>query len=869
MPEQRMDLAAAILDGARIDWAAVESTSDAAEWELLSRLKILETVAEFHRRAPWLPSADEGPLATLRAQPPAGAEPWPEAWGHLRLLDRIGVGGFGQVYRAWDPWLDREVALKLLPAARCRMSGSESSVIHEGRLLARVRHPNVVTIHGAEQIGETVGLWMELVNGKTFAELLDQGQTFSTSEATEICLELCGALSAVHEAGLLHGDIKAHNVMRADDGRIVLMDFGAGRELDDASLPSGTPAYLAPEILAGKPATIRSDIYSLGVLLFHLVTGTYPVTGRTLRELRAAHERGRRVSVSSTRADLHPSLTRVIDHAIDPDPDRRYSTADAIAADLRVQNEDAVAADMRVLRRRPGIGAMVLGISTTAVLVVAVALPMLLMRARPSESPTVTVEITAPGVSQAPPEGATQTAAQTKTEAVPAVQPQALSPVTAPGALQSTSADRRADRLRARVSAEEAKALASQQVTVPAGQPSPASSTDSQSAAKELVTLALKQRQAGDISGAQKTYDLAARGFRRLRDFEAERTIRQTVVTMLARQGHLVEAEREGRWLLEADRNAKNLQALAADLTDISIISYRQGKNAGVTMLDESRTLARSIGSKALEAGANHALGQLYSQRGPLGPISELATSALSLYREASRPDGIASTLTTLGLARLNAGDLDAARRTLEEAAAISLSVSPEHQAVAARLALARAVLALEESRLQDARTLALRAASVFRAERLRDDEASAHEVMALISLASRNVSDAQAEIAQAEKLLVGQDFLCRMSVGITGARVLAATRRPQDLAAAHRTLQDLRNRASGLQYALLEYEVRLALHEVELALAPARPGPLGPAAFEAEARKAGQVLLARKVAAAVAGKPSGSGIRSLGLMVR
>jgi tetratricopeptide (TPR) repeat protein len=866
MPEQRLDLAGAILDGARIDWAAVESTSDAAEWELLSRLKILETVAEFHRRAPWLPSADEGPLATLRARPAAGAEPWPEAWGHLRLLDRIGEGGFGQVYRAWDPWLDREVALKLLPAARCRMSGSESSVIHEGRLLARVRHPNVVTIHGAEQIGETVGLWMELVNGKTFADLLDQGQTFSTSEATEICLELCGALSAVHEAGLLHGDIKAHNVMRANDGRIVLMDFGAGRELDDSSLPSGTPAYLAPEILAGKPATIRSDIYSLGVLLFHLVTGTYPVTGRTLRELRAAHERGRRVSVSLTRADLHPSLTRVIDRAIDPDPDRRHPTADALAADLRVQNDDAVAADMRVLRRRPGIGAIVLGISVTAVLVVAVALPMMLMRFRPSEPPTLPAQITAQGGLQPPSAGATQVPAPTMPDAVPAVQPQALSPVTAPGALQSTSADQRGDRLRVRISLEEAKALADQQVKVPW----PADiSTASEAVAKALLTVAQTQQRAGDVSGASKTYDLAARRFRELRDFEAERSTRQTMVTMLARQGDLVEAEREGRWLLEADRNAKNLPALAADLTDISIISYRQGKNAAVTMLDESRTLARSIGSRALEAGANHALGQLYGQLGSLGPISELATSALSLYREASRPDGIASTLTTLGLARLNAGDLDAARRTLEEAAAISLSVSPEHQAVAARLALARAVLALEESRLQDARTLALRAASVFRAERLRDDEASAHEVMALISLASRNVPDAQAQIAQAEKLLVGQDFLCRMSVGITAARVLAATRRPQDLAAAHRTLLDLRNRASGLQYVLLEYEVRLALHEVELALANARPGPLGPAEFEAEARKMGQALLAGKVAAVVAGRPSVSGVRSLGLMVR
>ena len=143
-------------------------------------------------------------------------------------------------------------------------------------------------------------------------------------------------MSAVHGAGLLHRDIKAHNVMRAEDGRIVLMDFGTGRELeDDASSDlAGTPLYLAPEVLQGQRATVRSDIYSLGVLLYHLVAGSYPVQARTVREVRRAHERGERTAVQTARPDVPPKLARVIERAIDHRPERRYQSADALAADL-------------------------------------------------------------------------------------------------------------------------------------------------------------------------------------------------------------------------------------------------------------------------------------------------------------------------------------------------------------------------------------------------------------------------------------------------------------------------------------------------------------------------------------------------------
>ena len=256
-------------------------------------------------------------------------------WGHLRVLEPIGRGAFGEVYRAWDTRLAREVALKLLPA-NARTLRQATSIIEEGRLLARVRHPNVVTIYGAERIDDRVGLWMEFVKGRTLEEVIEQGHTFAPSEATEIGIQLCHAVAAVHGAGLVHRDVKAHNVMLADDRRVVLMDFGTGREFGDTSGSglAGTPLYLAPEVFGGAEATARSDIYSVGVLLYYLLTRSYPVRGSDFRALHLAHQRGERTDLRTARPDLPPKLIRAVNGAIDTQPERRPQSAAAFAAEL-------------------------------------------------------------------------------------------------------------------------------------------------------------------------------------------------------------------------------------------------------------------------------------------------------------------------------------------------------------------------------------------------------------------------------------------------------------------------------------------------------------------------------------------------------
>jgi serine/threonine-protein kinase len=324
------ELAGAVLDGAPIDWAGAESRADDASRPVLAELRVLAALADVHRR---LPVQDKTAPSIL----PGDQDGALTHWGHLRALECIGRGAFGDVYRAWDTRLDREVALKLIDAPPTASDDPPSSIIQEGKLLARVRHPNVVTIYGAEQIGTRIGLWMEFVRGRTLKQIVDGGKRFSGPEAVQIGIDLCQAVAAVHGAGVLHRDIKAQNVMLEDEGRAVLMDFGTGREVaDNGTDVAGTPLYLAPEVLAGGDATVESDIYSLGVLLYHLVTGSYPVRAESVSDLRQAHERDERIPIRTARggSDVSPKLGRIIERAIDPRPDGRYASADALAADL-------------------------------------------------------------------------------------------------------------------------------------------------------------------------------------------------------------------------------------------------------------------------------------------------------------------------------------------------------------------------------------------------------------------------------------------------------------------------------------------------------------------------------------------------------
>ena len=354
--DELLRLASSISDGVAVDWTRVEMPAENSQATVVLReMALLDRIAQFHRQ-------DEKPATPRdeqRAQPSQAVEQG--TWGHFRLLETIGKGSFGVVYRAWDTKLDSEVALKLLD--------STLQIPTEARSLARVRHPNVVSVYGTDQINGRIGIWMELVKGRTLANHLQTHGQFGAREAAGIGVDLCRALAAVHAADLMHGDVKAHNVMRAAGGRTVLMDFGTGKELrtgSDSRTPgagdfAGTPLYVAPEVFEGQPRTKRSEIYSLGVLLYHLVTDAYPVEGRSRADLELAHARGDRKHLRDLRPDLPEAFVVAVERALAVNPDERYASVGAFeAALLRFDGGERLPARSSWTSRR--IGAVVAGL---------------------------------------------------------------------------------------------------------------------------------------------------------------------------------------------------------------------------------------------------------------------------------------------------------------------------------------------------------------------------------------------------------------------------------------------------------------------------------------------------------------------------
>ena len=328
-----LKVAGRILDRTPVDWSDAPASDS-----LTAELQAIESVARL-----------AGDVAT------------PSRWGPLQVLEKVGEGAFGTVFRAWDTRLDREVALKLLQRGPSPMD--DGAAIAEGRLLARVKHPNVVTVFGAEAIDGRVGIWTEYIHGETLTAIVGANGPMTHEAALAIGMDLCGALQAIHGAHVMHGDVKAENVLREKDGRIVLVDLGTGHEQTRAIASAsqqpirGTPLYMAPELWRQQPPTSQTDLYSLGVLLYFLTTGEYPVRGKTTDDVRAAHQAGRRVPLAEARPTLPPAFTAVVERAIDPNPAARFESAHAFRTALQAI-DPSVAKRKREQAIRIALGAL-------------------------------------------------------------------------------------------------------------------------------------------------------------------------------------------------------------------------------------------------------------------------------------------------------------------------------------------------------------------------------------------------------------------------------------------------------------------------------------------------------------------------------
>ena len=307
-PDDRLlDAAAAIARGEPVDWAQLPVDTDADSTTVVAQLRALEGLSQ-------------------------QSEPVPGAWGPFTILGEIGHGSFGTVYRAIDPNLNIEIALKVVRPRQPITDGDFTRALTEARILAQINHPHVVRVFQVQRIDQEVGLSMELVKGRTLHNIVKTDGPLSANESMLLGIDLCQALAAVHGAQLLHGDIKAHNVMRAEGGRIVLMDFGAGDDLKRDQPPpdrrvTGTPLYLAPELFDGGVRTRLSDIYSVGVLLYHAATRGYPVEGSTREEVEQQHaSRTPRRLLRDIGPHLPDAFISVVERATARRPEDRYQT---------------------------------------------------------------------------------------------------------------------------------------------------------------------------------------------------------------------------------------------------------------------------------------------------------------------------------------------------------------------------------------------------------------------------------------------------------------------------------------------------------------------------------------------------------------
>jgi serine/threonine-protein kinase len=277
-----------------------------------------------------------GRLASSDAIAAGGFTPGAILAERYRIIGLIGRGGMGEVYRADDLKLGQPVALKFLPK---HLSGDKERLerfFGEVRNARQVAHPNVCRVYDIAEVDSEHFLSMEYVDGEDLASLLKRIGRLPPDKALDLARQLCAGLAAAHDRGILHRDLKPANVMVDGRGRARIMDFGlavAGGEAG-ADESSGTPAYMAPEQFAGKPATVRSDLYALGLVLYELSTGRRAFDAVTIAAYRKKHAEETPTRPSAVLPDFDPAVERVILRCIEKDPAQRPSSAAKVAAAL-------------------------------------------------------------------------------------------------------------------------------------------------------------------------------------------------------------------------------------------------------------------------------------------------------------------------------------------------------------------------------------------------------------------------------------------------------------------------------------------------------------------------------------------------------
>jgi serine/threonine protein kinase len=270
--------------------------------------------------------------------------------GPYQILSTVGSGGMGEVYRARDSRLGREVAIKVLGDALASDPHALARFTREARAIAALNHPNIVTIFSAEEVDGLPFITMEIVEGRTLDRLIPRGGV-TLDRFFDVALALADALTAAHRAHFVHRDLKPSNVIMSDDGRVKLLDFGLARPIEPEpdrvadqethlSLTRegtilGTAPYMSPEQIEGKPLDPRTDLFSLGIVLYEMATGTRPFGGDSPTSLIASILKDRPKPVTERRPEISYAVGCLIERCLEKHRRERVQTAAEILDTLR------------------------------------------------------------------------------------------------------------------------------------------------------------------------------------------------------------------------------------------------------------------------------------------------------------------------------------------------------------------------------------------------------------------------------------------------------------------------------------------------------------------------------------------------------
>jgi serine/threonine protein kinase len=257
--------------------------------------------------------------------------------GRYEILEIIGTGASGRVARAYDPMIGRQVAIKLF-AKELAQGEARQRFLQEARVVGQLSHPSIIALHdmGIEEATQTPYLVMEFLEGQPLDRILERGSV-PYPRACAIVAEVACALGAAHRKGVIHGDVKPANILITDDGRVKLMDFGMARlsSHDTGTTPLlGTPAYWCPEQIMGKPQDARSDLFSLGVVLYELVTGKRPFDADSLQAICGRVLSSTPLPPSHANPSVPTGFDEVVARCLAKDPIARYGVGETLAEDL-------------------------------------------------------------------------------------------------------------------------------------------------------------------------------------------------------------------------------------------------------------------------------------------------------------------------------------------------------------------------------------------------------------------------------------------------------------------------------------------------------------------------------------------------------